>query len=808
MTISYNWLCDYLPTEVTPERLEKILTSVGLEVEKFEKFEAIKGGLKGLVIGEVLTAEKHPNADKLTITTVNVGTSEPLQIVCGAPNVAVGQKVVVAKMGTTIFPTNGLSTTMKLAKIRSVESHGMICSEDEIGLGTLHNGIMVLEKNAKVGTDVSDYFQPYEDWIYEVGITPNRMEAMSHWGIARDVSAYLNHHDNKIIKPKLPIVAGLKTHNKLLSIEIQIENKEACQRYSGVSIAGIEVKESPKWMRDKLNAIGIRSINNIVDITNFIQHETGQPLHAFDADEIKGKKIIVKNLPEATSFITLDEKERKLDKEDLMICNSEEPMCFAGVYGGLHSGVTNKTKNIFLESAWFHPITIRKTSFRHSLRTDAATRFEKNVDISNTVQVLKRAALLITELCGGKIASEVQDVYPNPLPKIEIGLKYQYLKKLSGKNYHPDAVKNILTSLGFVILKNSIDELQVSVPYHKPDVSIPADLVEEILRIDGLDNIDMPKSIRYSPSLDEHLSTSTIKEKAANYLTGLGFHEILTNSITNNAYYDEEELKTSVKMLNSLSTGLNILRPSMLETGLESIAWNLNRKNNTIKFFEFGKTYATVESGKYTEQEHLCLYVSGNVSESGWRSKSNLVDFHFIKGITQSVFKLLGIPLLHFEKTDYKKLSNCITGKINRHPIVTIAAVNNKTLKTFDIKQEVFIANFYWDNLLRLKKSSTLQIEEISKFPAVHRDLALVVARDMNYVEIENVVHKLKLKKLQEQKLFDIFESEKLGANKKSLAVSFTFLDEEKTLTDKEIDGWMNQIMASLENELQAEIRK
>ena len=464
MTISYKWLSEYLPLTIEPERLARILTSVGLEVENFEKYEEVKGGLKGLIIGEVLSTEKHPNADKLTLTKVSIGNGEPLQIVCGAPNVAAGQKVVVATVGTTIFPTKGEPLTMKVAKIRNVESHGMICAEDEIGMGSSHDGIMVLDEKLKVGMAASDYFQPTEDWIYELGITPNRMDAMSHWGVARDVCAYLTHHDKKSIKTKLPVSNGFKADNKSLPISVSIENTNACQRYSGVSISGVTIKESPKWLQQKLKAIGLRPINNIVDITNFIQHETGQPLHAFDADEIRGGKVVVKNLPEGTTFITLDEKERKLSKDDLMICDAEGGMCIAGVFGGLHSGVTDKTKNIFLESAWFNPVDIRKTSFRHGLRTDAATRFEKNIDISNTVNVLKRAALMIKEMGGGKIASDIVDIYPNPAQKTEVAIKYHFLKKMSGKNYHPDSVKDILNSLGFEVLKEGIDELRVSVP--------------------------------------------------------------------------------------------------------------------------------------------------------------------------------------------------------------------------------------------------------------------------------------------------------------------------------------------------------
>jgi phenylalanyl-tRNA synthetase beta chain len=808
MTISYKWLSEYLPVTVEPERLARILTSIGLEVESFEKYEEIKGGLKGLVIGEVLSTEKHPNADKLTLTKVNVGNGEPLQIVCGAPNVAAGQKVVVATVGTTIYPINTEPLTMKLAKIRSVESHGMICAEDEVGLGTSHAGILVLKEDAKVGTPAVEYFQPYEDWIYELGITPNRMDAMSHLGVAKDVCAYLSHHDKKSLRPKIATANSFKVDSKSLPVSVVIENEKACQRYSGVSISGVTIKESPLWLQQRLKVIGVRPINNIVDITNFIQHETGQPLHAFDTDEIRGKQIIVKNLPEGTKFITLDEKERKLSKEDLMICDAEGGICIAGVFGGLHSGVTDKTKNIFLESAWFNPVDIRKTSFRHGLRTDAATRFEKNIDISNTVAVLKRAALMIKELCGGQIASDIVDVYPDPANKTEVSLKHHYLKKLSGKNYHPDAVKNILTGLGFEMVKEGIDEIRVAVPYSKPDISLPADIVEEILRIDGLDNVEIPTAITITPSVEENYLGHVLKEKVANYLVGIGFNEMMTNSITNAAYFTEDEKSQMVKMLNSLSAELNILRPSLLETSLEVVARNLNHRNNDLKLFEFGKGYFTTGAGRYHEMEQVCMVISGNIKEQNWKGKSTASDFFYAKGLVSSVLRSLGIETDSIETLPVPKLQDHIIYKANGELVAGAGEVNQKVLSQFGIKQPVFFAALNWDAVLKLTLKQTLAIKELPRFPSVMRDISMVVPKHLAYAEVENSVNKLKLAKLQEVKLFDIFESEKLGTDKKSIAVSFTFLDEEKTLTDKEIDGWMNKIMVVLESDLKAEIRK
>ena len=819
MTISYKWLCEYLPAGqaggplLDPERLSRILTSIGLEVESMTAYEEVKGGLKGLLIGEVLTTEKHPNADKLTLTSVNTGEKEPLQIVCGAPNVAAGQKVVVAPVGTTIYPTTGDPLTMKVAKIRSVESHGMICAEDEIGIGTSHAGILVLPADLKPGTAAADYFQPYEDIIYEIGLTPNRMDAMSHWGVARDVCAYLNHHDKKDIKPKLPGNNGFKSDNTSLPIEVTVENEFACPRYSGISIANVVVKESPKWLQQKLKAIGLRPISNIVDITNFIQHETGQPLHAFDADLIAGKKIVVKNLPEGTPFITLDEKERKLNAQDLMICDEKEGICIAGVFGGLHSGVTSNTKNIFLESAFFDGITIRKTSFRHGLRTDAASRYEKGTDIYSTVTVLKRAASLIKEICGGQIASEIVDVYPSPKPKTEVAVKWHFIKKLSGKNYHPDAVKEILNSLGFETLKEGIDELRVAVPYHKPDISMPADLVEEILRIDGLDNIEIPEAITITPAVEENYAKAIFKEKTADYLVGQGFYEMMTNSITNAAYFSDEELQGMVKMTNSLSAELNILRNSLLETSLEVVAHNLNRKNNALRLFEFGKAYFTTGPGKYTESEKLCVVISGNKSEDSWKQKSTVSDFYYLKGTVDALLKLLGVKADAIEMLPVPKLDNHIVYKINTPflqggSLVIAGEVKKTVLEKFNIKQPVFFAELDWQLLSTLASGQTNTITEISKYPAVQRDLAMIVPKELAWDHVLQTVQKIKLNKLQDIKLFDIFESEKLGAGKKSVAINFTFLDEEKTLTDKEIDGWMNKVMTTLEKELAAEIRK
>jgi len=805
MTISYNWLSEYLPWPIEPEKLSKILTSIGLEVESLTYYENVKGGLAGLVVGEVLTVTQHPNADKLKITTVDIGAEAPLQIVCGASNVAVGQKVIVATIGTTIYPSTGDPLTMRVAKIRGEESFGMICAEDEIGLGNSHDGIMVLAADTTVGTPAATLFESYQDWVYEIGLTPNRMDAMSHLGVAKDVCAYLTHHE-KEAKPVTPFSNSFTPDQNNKTIAVSIENEAACKRYAGVELTGVKVSDSPSWLKNRLTAIGVRPINNIVDVTNYILHETGQPLHAFDAAAITGNQVIVKNVAAGTSFTTLDNKERKLQDTDLLICNATDPMCIAGVFGGAASGVHAGTTSIFLESAWFHNTTIRKTSLHHGLRTDAATRFEKGVDIASTVQVLKRAALLIKEVAGGSISSDVTDIYPNVTPKTEVAVKYHYIKKLSGKNYHPEAVKKILTALGFEVIAEGIDELRVAVPYSKPDISIPADLVEEILRIDGLDNIEIPTTITISPAVEVASAKEVIKEKTANFLVGKGFVEIFTNSITNSQYFTPAVLETAVKMINNLSADLDVLRPSMLETGLETIAYNCNRRNHNLRLFEFGKTYATSGSGQYAEKEHLCIYLSGLDSEEGWRVKSKEQDLLMAKGTLQAVASLTGLPSIQWtlEANDTATLAAIVGGTT----IATLLHVPHHKLQQFDIKQNVVFVDIDLAALVSSAEKQKIVYTEVSKFPAVQRDLALVVDRSVTYAAIELAVATVKLPKLKGTRLFDVFESDKLGVNKKSMALSFTFVDEEKTMTDAETDSMVSKLISAFEKELGAEIRK
>lgn len=802
MKISYNWLQQYLPLPVEVEKLSKILTSIGLEVESLETYESIKGSLNGLLIGKVITCSKHPNADKLSLTTVNIGADNVLNIVCGASNVQAGQTVVVAPIGATIYPLSGESLTMEKRKIRGELSEGMICAEDEIGISNNHDGILVLPNEIEAGTLAAHYFKPYNDTIIEIGITPNRMDAMSHLGVAKDVLAYLAHHQKINEKLKLPYPTQFKSDNAEQVFSVEVKNAAECPRYAGIHIKNIQVKSSPEWLKNYLQTIGVRSINNVVDITNYVLHETGQPLHAFDAAKIEGQKIIVQTLPEGTSFLSLDEKERKLTATDIMICDgNQNPMCIGGVFGGLNSGVTEATTEIFLESACFNAANIRTTSLHHGLRTDAAIRFEKGIDVSNTVNVLKHAAILIKEMTGGEICGSILDVY-QPVDKKQVQLKFHYLKKLSGKNYHPDTVKKILTALDFEIIKEGIDDIWLAVPYNKPDISIAADIVEEIIRIDGLDNIAIPSSITLSPALETLTAKETVKEKIANYLVGQGFNEILTNSITNSAYYNDETLKQTVHMINSLSAELNVMRPSLLQTGLEAVAFNLNRKNQHIRFFEIGKTYSTSQIGKYHEQEVLGIYCSGANQNTTWNTKAVDANFYQAKGIAEAIALLCKIDTVTFEKSG--ELFSIYHNKKN---IGSMQQVPTKMVQQFDIKQPVFYIEFKIDALVNVFAGYNNTFKEVAKYPSVQRDLALVLDRSISYNAVEETIAKLKINKLQATRLFDVFESDKLGANKKSFAVNFTFLDEEKTLTDKEIDGIMQKLMHQFTHDLQAEIR-
>jgi len=808
MTLSYQWLLDYLPAPVPVEQLSEILTSIGLEVERVSTYEEVKGGLKGLLIGEVVATEKHPNADKLTLTKVNIGSESLLSIVCGAPNVAAGQKVVVAPVGATIYPTHGDPITMKTARIRGEESQGMICAEDEIGMGSSHAGILVLPADSPIGTSAAEFFMPYEDTVFEIGLTPNRMDAMSHWGVARDVCAYMNHHHQKNWQPRWPDSYSFSGTLSPCPIQVNIENNSACPRYSGICIDNIRVGPSPRWMEKRLKAIGVKPINNIVDITNYVLHETGQPLHAFDRSAIKGEQIVVKNATDQTEFITLDGVARKLSQEDLMICHADQPMCIAGVYGGQESGVKNATQQLFLESAFFDPITIRKTSFRHQLRTDAATRFEKGTDIAATMPVLQRAIHLITEIAGGKITTAPVDCYPAPQSQKTVSLNWSYLKKISGKTYESATASGILKSLGFVVQKEDAQGITVKVPYHKPDIQLAADLVEEILRIDGLDHIAIPSSIRISPAVESpaFYTKETLREKISNQLAGMGYHEIMTNSITNSAYFPEQA-DSLVTMINSLSAELNTLRPSLLHTALEVVSHNLNHRNLDLRLFEFGTVYAIEQEGRYREEPRLCLVLSGLHRATHWQEKSAPVDLYTIKGVVALLLSSLGISAAA-HPGQHPQLQQTLRWQWQEKELGVAGVIAEKTARQFGIKQPVYYAEFNWQALVELSAARSIQIGELPRFPSVERDLALVVPNALPWQAIENCLQKIRIKTLRDIKVFDIFESDKLGVGKKSIAINLTFSDPEKTLTDKEMEGWMNTIIKTLEKEVEATVRK
>ncbi len=797
MTISYKWLSEYLPETLSPEKLSEILTSVGLEVESMDKVEKIKGGLQGLKIGKVLSCEKHPDADKLKLTTVDVGGDTPLQIVCGAPNVAVNQTVVVAPIGTTIYPIEGEPITMKKAKIRGVESQGMICAEDEIGLGHSHDGIIVINEELQPGANVADYYKiDKPDYVYEIGLTPNRMDSMSHIGVAKDVCAYLSNIQNKIISCKLPETKALQNQANE-HFKIEISDTKLCARYIGVCIDNIKVEESPEWLKTKLQSIGLRPINNIVDITNFVLHEWGQPLHAFDRNKINGNKIIIKTANAGDKFLCLDDKERILSNEDLMICDDKNYLCIAGVFGGKNSGVTETTTSVFIESAWFKPTSIRRTSMRHQLRTDAAIRFEKSVDIDNTLPALQRAISLIVEIAGGVISSEIIDVYPQPFQKHIIDLDYRKINKIAGKEFSKEQIKNILKALTFEILSESIDDLKVAVPYAKNDVKLQVDVVEEIMRIDGLDNVPFTGKIAYSLPTNNEPYQESIKNRIAQQLVGKGFYEIFTNSITNSAYYENQE--QLVKMINSLSANLDTMRASMLETGLESIAYNFNRKNTEIKFFEFGKVYK-IQEKQYIETDMLALYASGHQQTKFWKGNQVPIDLFYLKGVVESLFSSM--------KFQFSQEQNQLNILFQKRIIGKIQNVTTEKLKQFDLKQDVFYAEIIWDEVNQFYKNYKTKYTEIPKFPVVQRDLAFIIDKTVQYSDIQKAIKQVQSQLLQNIQIFDVFESDKIGVDKKSYAINLSFYNAEKTLTDYDVEQEMQKIILTLETKLKAIVRK
>ncbi|MBX2958563.1 MAG: phenylalanine--tRNA ligase subunit beta [Flavobacteriales bacterium] len=803
MKISYSWLKNYIKTDIKPEEVAQLLTDTGLEVEGFEKIQTVKGGLEGLVIGEVLTKTKHPDADRLNVTTVNVGGQEPLQIVCGAANVAVGQKVVVATVGTTLY--NGEeSFQIKKSKIRGEVSEGMICAEDEIGLGNSHDGIMVLNADAKIGSLAKEYFKIEDDFVFEIGLTPNRTDATSHIGVARDLAAALNiKNPTTIVRPS---VDAFKVDNVNLTIPVEVLDTERCPRYTGITLSGIEVKDSPDWLKNKLLAIGLKPINNIVDVTNFVLHETGQPLHAFDADKIAGKKVIVKTVADQTVFTTLDDKERKLSANDLMICNTNEPMCIAGVFGGAKSGVNNSTKNIFLESAYFNPVSVRKTAKFHGLNTDASFRYERGADPNITVYALKRAILLMQEVAGGKVSSEIIDVYPKPIQDFNVELAYSTCDKLIGEKLDRAIIKKILLSLEIKIVNETAEGLMLQIPPFKADVQRDVDVVEEILRVFGYNNIKLPdlmsSALVYRPSVDKDKIINTLSD----LLVSQGFNEILSNSLTKSSYYQEKD--SLVKLLNPLSSELDVMRQTLLFNGLETIVYNQNRKSPNIKFFEIGKTY-TKQSDKFVENSFVGIFISGNYAQENWNVSKSATNFFHLKGYVQTILEKFGLAEANFlfnQESD-SLFNYALTYQLNDKELVKLGKVSTKIQKQFDITNEVFYAQINLDNFIKLASKTKIQYKEIGKYPSVRRDLALLIDKQINYHQLEKLAYKQEKRLLKQVNLFDVYEGKNLEEGKKSYAVSFVFQDDEKTLTDVQIDKTMERLIQVFNTELGAKLR-
>ncbi len=802
MTLSYQWLMDYLPTsDISVDKMAQLLTAVGLEVEQVAPFEKYPGGLAGLVVGEVIACDRHPNAERLSLTKVHIGQDTPLSIVCGAPNVAVGQKVVVAPIGTTIYPTQGEPLLMKRAKIRGEESEGMICAEDEIGLSDSHEGIMLLPADAQPGTLLKEYLQvPATDSVFEIGLTPNRMDAMSHLGAAKDVLAAWAHETNTDCSLRIPPHPELVASHEL-SVQVSIADADLCARYAGVCLSHVQVAESPQWLQDRLIAIGLRPINNVVDITNYVLHECGQPLHAFDLQQIKDSHIIVRKARAGEKFVTLDQQELALDPQDLVIADTHDALCLAGVYGGAHSGVTASTTTLFLESAWFHPRAIRRTSLRHQLRTDAAQRFEKGADISMVPYALQRAVDLLIQYAGAQVASAKVDVYPSPFEPKRMDIAYDKINALSGKQYDPAQVRRILQMLGFGVEAIDAATMRLQVPLCKPDISSLADIVEEVMRIDGIDQIPFTGKISYSLP-EQSAYKPNQKQQVASQLVAKGFYELFSNSITNKSYYEGRE--DLVVMMNSLSAKLDTMRPSLLETGLESVAHNLNRKNTEIKFFELGNTYTLYEEGdsvRFEEKTFLALFAVGHYRAAHWSEKQKPVDGFYLKGIIEAV--LPGIKWV-WQLSDSGDMELLFQNK----KIGRVYQVPEAHLKMLDIKQAtVWYAELEWSPVEQYLNNKKYQLSELPKYPAVQRDLSMIVPKEVRYSQLEVAVKQAKCKSLQQMNLFDVFESEKLGADKKSLAVNFTFANPQKTMTDSEIEAEMNLIVRSLEQKLQAVIR-
>ncbi|MGF1556326.1 phenylalanine--tRNA ligase subunit beta [Paucihalobacter sp.] len=808
MKISYNWLKQFINTDWPAEKTGELLTDLGLEIEGIEHFQSVKGGLKGIVVGEVLTCVQHPNANRLKLTTVDIGEKTPLQIVCGAPNVGVGQKVPVATIGTTLYSAEGEAWTIKKGKIRGEVSEGMICAEDEIGLGASHDGIVILDSKLKAGLSCAEIFEVEDDEVFEIGLTPNRADAMSHFGVARDLKAGLIQKD---INPELitPSVSAFHVDNRGLRIDVEVKDKEKCPRYCGVTISGLKVAESPNWLQNRLKAIGLWPINNIVDITNYVLHELGQPLHAFDASKIKGNKIEVKTVKTGTKFISLDGVERILDEEDLMVCDAEKPMCIAGVFGGKDSGVSDGTTSIFLESAYFSPIAVRKTAKRHGLNTDASFRFERGIDPNITEYALKRATLLILEIAGGKVSSDIIDVYPKKIEDCQVRLNFENTRLLIGEEIPKETIKSILTSLEIKVNNVTETGLGLTIPAYRNDVTREADVIEEILRVYGYNNIKTTEKLNASIGTSSKFDDHKLQYIIGNQLVAQGFYEIMCNSLTNAKFTElDSDLKAehNVHILNPLSTDLGVMRQSMLFSGLEAMAYNLNRRQSDLKLFEFGKTYHQF-SDKQSEYKHLTLFITGNKSKESWTKKTEPSSFFHLKGIVESALNRLGITQTSSSPKTIDVLSEGLSLTVNRQTIVEFGVVKKSIQKYFGIPSEVLIADFNWDIILKLVQENSILFTSIPKYPEVRRDFALLLNNDVQFDAIYKLAFKTEKELLKKVNLFDVYQGENLPIGKKSYAISFTIQDENKTLTDSQIDKLMKNLQTSFEQELGAELR-
>ena len=820
MEISYKWLKEYVDFDLTPQETADALTSCGLEVDALEEVQTIKGGLKGLFVGKVLTCEMHPNSDHLHITTVDLGKGEPQQIVCGAPNVAAGQKVIVADLGCVLYDGDK-EFVIKKSKLRGVESNGMICAEDEIGVGESRDGIIVLPEDAPIGQPAAEYYHLESDWVIEIDITANRSDALSHWGVARDLYAWLkrNGHETSLHRPDC---TEFTVDNNDLPIDVEIENTEACKRYACVSITGCEVKESPEWLQNKLKVIGLRPINNIVDITNYVMMAYGQPMHCFDADMVTGHKIVVRTQPEGTKFVTLDGEEHTLGEHDLSICNAEEPMCIAGIFGGKGSGTYDTTTNVVLESAYFHPTWIRKSARRHGLSTDASYRFERGIDPNGTIYALKQAAILCKQLAGGKVSMEIKDVYPNPMADARVQLDYEYVDRLIGKEIGHDMIKAIVESLEMKVVEETAEGLLLDVPAYRVDVQRPCDVVEDILRIYGYNNVEIPTQLKSSLTiLGEADKTYHLQNVIGEQLVGCGFREILNNSLTKTSYYTELNKyteETTVKVMNPLSSDLGVMRQSLLFGGLESICRNVNHKMPNLRFFEFGNSYHYSPEKKndedpikaYTEEMHLGMWITGKRVEGSWTHPDEQSSFYELKGYVLNIVKRLGVNpgIMVCEHSDNNVFGKALVLKTRAGKVLCeMGTVCHKILKKMDISQDVFYADLNWDNLMRaIKKNETLY-HDISKFPSVSRDLALLIDKSVQFEQIEQIARQTEKKLLKSVELFDVYEGKNLPAGKKSYAVNFILQDESKTLTDKQIDAIMTKLINNLKQKLGAELR-